>query len=155
MKIGIVGDSHLHMETINKVIKELKQMDFIIHTGDNYCDFEYISKTLQIEGIGVSGNCDPKGIEEVIREIAGKRFLVCHGHHYGVKGSLNTLFYRGKEVNADIVIFGHSHVPFYGKEDGMIMLNPGSISFPRGGSRRSYAILHLEEAIRVEFKNLE
>lgn len=155
MKIGVLGDSHLNMEYLNKVIKELKQVDYIIHTGDNYCDFEYIMEKLKIKGIGVKGNCDPKGPEEIIEEIAGRRFLICHGHRYGVKESLNNLFYRGKEVQADIVIFGHSHVPVYEVIDGLVLLNPGSIAFPRGGSRRSYALLKLNEEVGVSFQNVE
>lgn len=155
MKIGVLGDSHLQRTDIDKVLLELKGVDFLIHTGDLYLDFEYLIEKLEVKGIGVKGNCDYKGEKEIIQDIHGKRFLVCHGHEYGVKSNLNSLFYRGREVNADIVVFGHSHVPVYAIEENMILLNPGSIAYPRGGSRKSYAILWVDSEIRVEFKYLE
>ncbi len=78
----------------------------------------------------VRGNCDFDGKypEERIIEIQGKKIFICHGHKYGVKYGYNSIYYRGKEVGADIVLFGHSHLPIIEEYDGLILMNPGSVS---------------------------
>ena len=39
------------------------------------------------------------------------------------------------------MISGHTHIPVLEKKDnGIIYLNPGSITIPKGGSKRGYAI---------------
>ena len=63
-----------------------------------------------------------------------------HGHLYRVKydtaGLANAGLYRG----ADIVLFGHTHVPFWDSINGMTLLNPGSIGY--GGT---YALLEVDD----------
>lgn len=152
MKVAVIGDTHLQEHILEGLLEELNQFDFLIHTGDLYYDFEYLMQHLEIQGVGVRGNCDVKGEEELLIDLAGKKIFICHGHRYGAKGSLNQLFYRGKELEADVVIFGHSHIPFCAQEEGLLLLNPGSVAYPRGGSKASYAILHLEEVPRAEFR---
>jgi hypothetical protein len=44
---------------------------------------------------------------------------------------MNNIYYRGRELNADIVLFGHTHQQLVEKEDDMILMNPGSISLPK------------------------
>ena len=41
----------------------------------------------------------------------------------------------------DILVSGHTHIQVLEKKDGMIWLNPGSISFPKGGNEASYATI--------------
>ena len=49
--------------------------------------------------------------------------------------------------NCDITIYGHTHRPEIDEShDGLLVLNPGSLSYPRQeGRRKSYMILNLEE----------
>ena len=51
----------------------------------------------------------------------------------------------GEEKQADVVIFGHIHVPVCVEEDGILLVNPGSPSRPRNGVP-SFGILTLEKA---------
>ena len=53
---------------------------------------------------------------------------MCHGHKYNVKSSLLPITYKGKEVGADIVLFGHTHRAYLDEIDGMTIMNPGSVS---------------------------
>lgn len=41
----------------------------------------------------------------------------------------------------DILIHGHTHVLKAEKMDGYILLNPGSVSIPKGGNPPTYGIL--------------
>jgi putative phosphoesterase len=94
----------------------------------------------------VKGNCDWEDVpEEIIWEGGGLKFLVTHGHRYRVKFSPLPLRFRAEEAGADIVCFGHSHFPFCEKVGSVLMINPGSISSPRGYLHPTYAVLHLSD----------
>ena len=41
----------------------------------------------------------------------------------------------------DILLYGHTHIPAWDQRDGILCLNPGSVSIPKAGSERSYIIL--------------
>jgi len=150
LKIAVTGDTHGRIERIKKEL-QLIQIDHMFFTGDYYSDAEKISLFLGLDFDGVAGNCDPGCIasEELLIDFSGKRFYIVHGHRYGVKRSLNSLFYRGKEVGADAVLFGHTHTPFCERVDDMWMINPGSPSQPRGGKRGSYALLEIKDNILI------
>ena len=74
----------------------------------------------------VAGNCDAYGDKEQIVEIEGVKILLTHGHLYGVKSGMGKLYYRAKEVGANVVIFGHTHTPLICEEDDILFLNPGT-----------------------------
>ena len=48
-------------------------------------------------------------------------------------------------MNADIAIFGHTHTPLCIEEEGILYLNPGSVSLPRQVTYRSIVILDIED----------
>ena len=66
------------------------------------------------------------------------------------------LCYSAREIECDIVLFGHTHMPFDEDFDGVRVMNPGSISLPRGGNRKSYMVMTFEEdgSYGVELKYL-
>lgn len=152
MLIGVLGDSHQQIEEIDKCIKRLKNVNLIIHTGDMVNDCNYIANKLNIPTIGVLGNCDPygDGKDEILYEVNNIKIFICHGHRYGVKRSLDKLVKRGKVLGANIVIFGHTHIPIYKESEGMHILNPGSIAFPRGFSKKSIGIIEISERITIK-----
>ncbi len=154
MKLGIISDTHGEHSLIDKAMKNLKDVDLIIHAGDHYKDAKYIEKKYNINVIGVAGNCDEEKIDEKLKVINGKRFFITHGHNHNVKTNISNLFYTGKEKDVDVIIFGHSHVPFYEVEEGIAIINPGSISIPRGGSQKSGCILTINENLDVKFFNI-
>lgn len=156
LKAVVLGDSHRYTLNIDAIGDILKNTDLVIHTGDNYEDLKYIQKQYNPNAIGVRGNCDwEKDVaEERIEIIGGKKVYITHGHLHGVKYGINPIFYKGRELQADIVIFGHSHVPVYLIEEDMILLNPGSISLPRRHSVRSFAMIEIQETINVEIVEL-
>ena len=64
-----------------------------------------------------------------------KKIFITHGDLYGVKDGMTNIYYKGKEVEADIVLFGHSHIHQITEYDNIIFMNPGSISLPRSNGR--------------------
>ncbi|KAB3530030.1 YfcE family phosphodiesterase [Alkaliphilus serpentinus] len=150
MKIGVIGDSHQVYQNIKAAMENLKDVELIIHTGDHYEDLVFIRRTYNIEAIGVKGNCDYTGEDEIITTINGRNFFICHGDHYNVKFNLFDLYNKAKELRADVAIFGHTHIPFNRIEGNILFINPGSISYPRGSSSKCCCILELGRDINVK-----
>ncbi|SHJ82035.1 metallophosphoesterase family protein [Tepidibacter formicigenes] len=153
MKIGVIGDTHRNYKYIDKAIDYLKECDLILHTGDNFFDSRYIYKLTGINTIGVKGNCDFEDVEdEIVFEIENFNIFLCHGHKYDVKYGIRSIKRRALELGADIVIFGHTHTPLNLTENDILFLNPGSISLPRGTTKRSFSIINIEDkTINVEY----
>ena len=60
---------------------------------------------------------------------------------------------EGAARKADIVMFGHTHKPYLEQKDGITVLNPGSISFPRQEGRKgSYMIMEIDEGGEPSFE---
>ncbi|MBS4535348.1 metallophosphoesterase [Clostridium sp. D2Q-14] len=153
MKIGIISDTHGNIDKSIEVLNSIEDIDLFIHLGDYTQDAEKIQKETNIYMINVKGNCDineDNVSEEEIIEIKGKKILITHGHDYRVKWGLNKLYYRGRELKVDIIIFGHIHQPVNIIEDGILIFNPGSISSPRSGSKKSYGIISIDDDIKSE-----
>ena len=112
MLIAVISDTHRVAKYINIAKEYIKSADVLIHLGDNSEDIEELTK-------------------ESIIVLEGKKIFITHGDLYGVKYSLTNLYYRAKEVEADIVLFGHTHEQIILNEDGIIFMNPGSISLPK------------------------
>lgn len=145
MKIGILSDTHSMIEYIDKAIPYLKDCDLIIHAGDNFSDSKYIHNMTKVSIMAVKGNCDFDSVEdELIFDIEDKVVFLCHGDKYNVKYGLNDIEAKAKSVKADIVIFGHTHIPLNFKKDNIIYLNPGSLSLPRKVDYKSFYIMNLE-----------
>lgn len=157
MKIGIISDTHGNMSSIKKTIPQLRKCDLIIHAGDCVDDAEYLYYATDVEVKSVKGNCDlytsPESYE-LIFNINGKKFFLCHGHYYDVKYGLDSLLKFAKENDIDIVVFGHTHIPLYKVIDNIIFINPGSTIYPRAGSNKSFGILTLKENISYENINI-
>lgn len=60
-----------------------------------------------------------------------------------MKYDLAKLRYRALELEADIALFGHTHVSQIEYIDGIWFINPGSPTLPRNGVR-SVAIIGIE-----------
>ncbi len=146
MIIAIVADTHGKIDTINRALALLHPA-YLLFAGDHYGDGIKLSKQLDIPCCAVPGNCDFDMLhnQEEIIEFHGHKILLVHGHQYGVKRDLNNIFYRGKELEADAVVFGHTHMPHCEKIDDLWLINPGSPSRPRISGQSTYAILQVSE----------
>ena len=51
----------------------------------------------------------------------------------------------------DILLSGHTHIPNLSKRDGIILANPGSLSWPRGGSKPCYLLMDESQIVLYEF----
>ncbi|MGL5314525.1 MAG: metallophosphoesterase [Peptostreptococcaceae bacterium] len=152
MKIGVVSDTHMMKRYMDKTIPYLKECDLIIHAGDNFSDSKYLHSMTNVGVMAVKGNCDFDNVEEeLLFDIEDKNIFLCHGDRYGVKYGLDEIEEKAKEVEADIVIFGHTHTPLCIEKDNILYINPGSVSLPRNVAYRSFVILDIEnKEIKLE-----
>ncbi|HEX3012057.1 MAG TPA: YfcE family phosphodiesterase [Syntrophomonadaceae bacterium] len=145
MILAAVGDTHGKVDTIIRELKPLT-LNYLVFTGDYYTDGKKIARELKVPLLGVNGNCDyrNRGNAEKTVDIEGSKFLIVHGHQYGVKGSLNRLFYYGQELQVNMVVFGHTHIAYCEMVEGMWLFNPGSPTYPRIGTG-SYGVINVEK----------
>lgn len=92
---------------------------------------------------------------EIRFEIEGKRVLLCHGSPRSTveylfenrsDGFLKQFVAGGKDdAHADIIAFGHTHVPFHRTVDGVHFVNTGSVGRPKDGDTRAgYCVLSID-----------
>lgn len=125
MKIGLLSDTHTKKGRSQKVIDHLKQegAEFLIHAGD-IVKPEILEqlKTSGLRYVAVYGNNDA-----ALHEYHDKYNLVQEPHYFklsGVKFKLMHLpFYMS--ADAEVVIFGHTHVFECDFKTKTLFLNPG------------------------------
>lgn len=147
-RVLVISDTHGDISAVQYILDHRDDMDLIVHAGDTYSDMIEIYKTYGIPFEGVRGNTDftLQGKSDSSFMIEDIKVYLTHGHKYGVKQSVNKLYYKGLEAAADIVIFGHTHLPYRYDGDDISIINPGSISRPRNGNNISYGILDVENS---------
>ncbi|MDR0880361.1 MAG: metallophosphoesterase [Clostridioides sp.] len=147
-KLAVVSDTHRVELIMDKFIDRIKDCDLILHAGDNFEDCTYIQQLTGKEVIGVPGNCDHKYVgiaeRELVLEVDGVNILLCHGDQYNVQFDTYTLESHAELAGVDVAIFGHTHRPYKTEYNGILYINPGSLSIPRGGTDSGFMILNIE-----------
>lgn len=137
MRFAILSDTHgdlSRMFAAADYIRALKP-DALIHLGDFCADAEAMAKELRLELHAVAGNCDAGRTTHPaadVLEAEGARILLCHGHTYDVGETPQRLIWAAQERECTAALFGHTHRQFLEKEDGVLLMNPGSLCRPRG-----------------------
>lgn len=147
MKILIISDSHKHNENIKKVLDKVKPIDLMIHCGDAEGSEYYLEGIAKCPLIIVAGNNDYfSDLEkEKIFNIDKYKVLLTHGHYYYVSMGVEKLVNEAKQKGVDIVMFGHTHRPMLDIRNDIVVLNPGSISYPRQDDRKpTYMIMEID-----------
>ena len=152
-KIIVVSDNHGDDEILDIIKNNENDADCYIHLGDS----ETNNIHLLDDFIAVSGNNDwmidlPNAI---ILEIENLRFLLTHGQRFGYFDKEERMYHVLEENDCDVLLSGHTHIPNYTEYKDKIMINPGSTSWPRGGSNASYAVLFINNnKIECKFINI-
>lgn len=124
------SDSHGRLPKTEKFLTVLDEADYIFFLGDGGSDIEFLTGAYRSKLHYVFGNCDFRsGRREEQVEIDGVKFLLTHGHEYGVKSGYLNLSYAAREKGADVVLFGHTHLPVIVKDGPLTLINPGSIGY--------------------------
>lgn len=130
MKIGVLSDTHDNLTKIAAAVNLFNRLktDFVIHAGDFVAPFSVPEMNkLNCPWLGVFGNNDGerKGLSTASKgkiseaplrlSLDGRKIIVVH----------DIASLEGREPEADILVYGHSHKPLVKKEKSLLTLNPG------------------------------
>ena len=159
MKCLVVSDSHGDRDILVQLLESYTgQVDAFFHCGDS----ELASDDAVFDDMYVvQGNMDyDRDLPESVSvKVEDTPVYMTHGHLVGVNFGLEHLVAAGEQHHAQCVFFGHTHQLGVERHAGMLVLNPGSISQPRGEFMRlggTYAIVETSaDGIDVQYYNRE
>lgn len=145
MRILVTSDTHGDFQTLNSIVMSQPKAEVIFHLGDGEEQAQRI-KTLYNDRtvINVRGNCDWGSMLPPVQTITleGKKIMATHGHLYNVKMELYTIYQAARSEKADILLFGHTHNAMTDYDDGLYIMNPGSLH----GAYGTYGIIDITKA---------
>lgn len=147
MRILIVSDTHRKHANLEYVLEKVKPLDLMIHLGDAEGAEDYIEAIADCPVEIIAGNNDffSRLEKESELQIGKYRVFLTHGHYYYVSVGMEHLCAEAKARGADIVMYGHTHRPCIEYVGDLVVLNPGSISYPRQEGRKpSYIIMEID-----------
>lgn len=172
MKYLIVSDIHGSLPRLERVLDffESRKYDMLVILGDiiNYGPRNGVPEGLDAMGIvdrlnaladrivAVRGNCDaevdqmllafPCLSDYLVMVAEGKRIFLTHGHQYHPDNR--------SPLGIDAFFYGHTHLwELYRGDDGVLVCNTGSITFPKGGKEPTFATI--DEDCRVRVRSLD
>lgn len=130
MRFLVFSDSHGNTKNILTAINIHKNADALIFLGDGANEFRTIAERSGKPFYIVRGNCDFGSNEKNIDFISLKehKIMICHGHLYNVKQGIQDLLTAAKKQGCNIVLFGHTHIPFSKYIDEIHLMNPGTVA---------------------------
>lgn len=155
MRILIVSDTHGRDKNLELVLEKCGKIDGLIHAGDVQHSTDYIRVLAGCPVYMVAGNNDFfSDLPEEVNFFLGKyNCFLTHGHSYCVNAGYEMIRREGRARGVDIVIFGHTHRPLVEVEKDLIVLNPGSISYPRqDGKKCTYIMMEIDHRGNATFK---
>ena len=174
MKLMIASDIHGSAAYCRDMLEAFKNEapdkllllgDLLNHGPRNALPLEYdppqvidMLNSIKNDLLCVRGNCDsevdqmildfPIMADYCILHINGRTVFATHGHHFN-DTNLPPL------KKDDILLCGHTHIPACRETDGVLYLNPGSVSIPKENSHHGYMLLGNNLAIWKDFdKNI-
>lgn len=154
MKVLIVSDTHGRDTALKNLLASVKPIDMLVHCGDVEGSEDYIRTMAECPVHMVAGNndffCDLPREEEFL--IGKYRVLLTHGHYYYITMGTEMIKEDARARGFDIVMFGHTHRPYLEQAGDIVVLNPGSLSYPRQEGRKpSYIIMDLDRQGEAHF----
>ena len=150
MEIAVLSDTHLRAgKTLPRFVWEhLTDIDMIIHAGD-LTNMGLIEELACIAPVrAVCGNCDDWDValpDRDIVECESLRIGIIHGNVGRGKSTPERAFNAFEDSPVDLIIFGHSHVPFMEWRNGILLFNPGSPTDKRRERHYSLGLLNIQQ----------
>jgi putative phosphoesterase len=130
--VALIADTHLprgRRELPARAIELIRAADLVLHAGD----FTTEAVLDELEAIGppvraVHGNMDSAGLRrrlppELVADVGGVEIGMLHDAG-PARNRLERL--RQRFPQADVVVFGHSHLPLHERDGSFQIFNPGS-----------------------------
>lgn len=146
--VGLVSDTHMpdRCEMLPPALFDvLRGADVLLHAGDvgELGVLDELSRIAPV--IAVQGNDDSTDskrelpLQQIIT-LAGTRLLLIHGHYPDRdeelaarrvdewEPKLSRWAELGRRGGADVVVYGHTHIPMVKAQQGVLLVNPGAIA---------------------------
>ena len=157
MQVVVLADTHAPRRwrvCPPRVAEHLRLADRILHAGD-VCTAAVLAELAEYAPVtAVLGNNDGPDVAEWgaprTAELDLDGLSVAMVHDSGAAaGRLTRL--RRRFPSADLVVFGHSHIPLHEKREGFQIFNPGSPTDKRVQPRHTMGVAEVEDG-RISFK---
>lgn len=159
MKIGVISDSHVPGAAPSlppAVFEIFKGVDLILHAGDivHSSVLDELDAIAPVEA--VAGNMDDNELHLLlpatkVLTLGGFTVGLTHGKY---RVDLQKEMIRKDFGKIDLIVYGHSHMPFWGKVEDVWFLNPGSPTDKRYAPYNSVALLTIGDALTAEIVRL-
>jgi uncharacterized protein len=133
----------------------LRQADVIVHAGD-VCVAAVLEELAQYAPVhAVIGNNDRPDVAawgalpSLQTELAGLRVAMLHDSG-AAGGRLRRM--RAAFPEADVVVFGHSHIPLDARDGGFRIFNPGSPTDRRRQPHGTFGVLQIDSGHLAEVR---
>jgi uncharacterized protein len=151
MRVVVLSDTHAPRRWKScppEVAEHLRHADVILHAGD-VCVASVLDELAQYAPVtAVRGNNDGPDVAEwgapetVELDLAGLRVAMIHDSG---QAAGRTARMRRRFPDADLVVFGHSHIPMDVTGDGVRVFNPGSPTDRRRQPHGTVGLLDVED----------
>ena len=115
MNFLILSDSHRNKANVEAAVRRSRNIDAILFLGDGLGDLGYEPSFMSVPVFSVRGNCDMffsgEAEDELILHFDEYTIMMMHGHRFGVKSSFEAAAAHAANAVADILLFGHTHIP--------------------------------------------
>ncbi|PAT01030.1 hypothetical protein CI105_08840 [Candidatus Izimaplasma bacterium ZiA1] len=153
MKIVVFSDAHGDKLAVLSIIRNNLTADMLISLGDSELPNSFLQEN---DIIAIKGNypLDAGFVYEKLITVGKKRIFLTHGHKYNVRRGVDKLYYKALETEADIVLYGHTHIPKTDKVNNILIINPGSIYKPRNFDNPTYLRIEIENGV-INYKYID
>lgn len=154
MRVGVLSDTHVPgaASALPPIVFEIfKDVDLILHAGD-IVELSVLDELRVMAPVeAVAGNMDGP---EVHLKLPAKKVLALGTYSVGLihgkyKIDIQKEMIRKEFDDVDLIVYGHSHTPFWGKIDGVFYLNPGSPTDKRHAPYNSVAVLEIGSDLKA------
>jgi len=150
--ILLISDIHGSRANLQRIL-DSGRYESIIFCGDGLNDLVFAAVSPQIQVTSVLGNCDRAGgyhgENSAIMKLGASNVLVVHGDLHDAKQTTSKLVSAALARGADIVFFGHTHLPCSVEEGGVHLVNPGAV---RDGCYAICSVVH--GTLKLDFKRI-
>jgi putative phosphoesterase len=160
MRVVVLSDTHAPRRWKScppAVVERLRGADLILHAGD-VCTADVLDELAAYAPVrAVLGNNDRPDVaawgapETLELELDGLRVGMIHDSG---QATGRTARMRRRFPDADLVVFGHSHIPMDLTGDGVRVFNPGSPTDRRRQPRGTLGVLDIQHGRVVEARIL-
>ncbi|MEV0969230.1 metallophosphoesterase family protein [Microtetraspora glauca] len=153
MKVVVLSDTHAPRRWKScppRVAERLRDADVILHAGD-VCVPSVLDELAAYAPVHVvKGNNDVPDLvapETLELDLGGVSVAMIHDSGQA-RGRITRM--RRRFPSADLVIFGHSHIPLDETEEGLRVFNPGSPTDRRRQPYGTLGVLLIDDGSLVE-----